>query len=150
MWSDSQVKNHLFGVLILTKICPTLRWCHDQNYYNNHFTALWILSGTTQGSWYQKKHSPTDTYRGHQSSLICFLHLLQSTASFLFQLCAWQSFSTIALQVFFGLPLGLAVSTSYSIHFFIQSVSQTEDSQNYSDTDKYQLTGRHVWGSAHH
>jgi len=24
----------------------------------------------------QKKHSPTHTYRGHQSSLICFLHLL--------------------------------------------------------------------------
>jgi len=32
-------------------------------------------------SWYQKKHSPTHTYRGHQSSLICFLHLLRSTAS---------------------------------------------------------------------
>jgi len=28
---------------------------------------------------------------------------------------AWQSFSTISLQVFFGLPLGLAPSTSYSI-----------------------------------
>jgi len=27
------------------------------------------------------------------------------------------------LQVFFGLPLGLAPSTSYSIHFFIQSLS---------------------------
>jgi len=36
---------------------------------------------------------------------------------------AWQSFSTIYLQVFFGLPLGLARSTSYSIHFFTQSVS---------------------------
>jgi len=32
-------------------------------------------------------------------------------------------FSTISLQVFFGLPLGLAPSTSYSIHFFIQSLS---------------------------
>jgi len=28
-----------------------------------------------------------------------------------------------SLQVFFGLPLGLAPSTSYSIHFFIQSLS---------------------------
>jgi len=27
------------------------------------------------------------------------------------------------LQVFFGLPLGLAPSTSYSIHFFTQSLS---------------------------
>jgi len=46
-------------------------------YYNyNHFTALWILFGTTRVSWYQKKHSPTHTYRGHQSSVICFLHLI--------------------------------------------------------------------------
>jgi len=30
------------------------------NYYNyNHFTALWILSGTTKMNRYQKKHSPT-------------------------------------------------------------------------------------------
>ena len=31
--------------------------------------------------------------------------------------------NTICLQVFFGLSLGLAPSTSYSIHFFIQSLS---------------------------
>ena len=29
----------------------------------------------------------------------------------------------VSLQVFFGLPLGLVPSTSYSIHFFIQSLS---------------------------
>ena len=29
----------------------------------------------------QKKHSPTHTYRGHNLSLICFVHLLQSMAS---------------------------------------------------------------------
>ena len=34
-----------------------------------------------------------------------------------------QSFSTISLQVFFGLPLGLVPTTSYSIHFFTQSLS---------------------------
>jgi len=38
---------------------------------HNHFMALWILSGTTRVSRYQKKHSPTHTYHGHQSSLIC-------------------------------------------------------------------------------
>jgi len=90
---------------------------------HNRFTALWILSATTQVSQYQKKHSPTHTYRGHQSSLICFIHLLQSMASSLFNPCARQSFSTISLQVFFGLPLGLAPSTSYFIHFFTQSLS---------------------------
>ena len=51
------------------------------NYYCNHFTAFWTLSGTTRVSRYQKKHSPTHTYRGHQLSLICFLHLLRSMAS---------------------------------------------------------------------
>jgi len=54
---------------------------------------------------------------------ICFLHLLRSMASSLFNLCTLESFSTISLQVFFGLPLGLAPSTSYSIHFFTQSLS---------------------------
>jgi len=88
--------------------------------------ALWTLAKTTRVSWYQKKHSPTHTYRGHQSSLVCFLHLLQSTASSLFNLCAWQSFSTISLQVFFGLPLGLA-----PIHFFTQSLSSFHSTRPY-------------------
>jgi len=36
----------------------------------NCFMALWILSATTQVSRYQKKHSPTHTYHGHQSCLL--------------------------------------------------------------------------------
>jgi len=54
---------------------------HNTHNTHNRFTALWILFGTTRVSWYQKKHSPTHTYRGHQSSVICFLHLLRSMAS---------------------------------------------------------------------
>ena len=50
-------------------------------YYYNHFTALWILSGTTGWADTRKKHSTTHTFRGHQSSLICISHLLWSTAS---------------------------------------------------------------------
>ena len=88
-------------------------------YIDNRFTALWILSGTTRVSQYQKKHSPTHTYHGHDLSLICFLHLLQSTTSSLFNLRARQSFSTISLQFFFGLPIGQASS----IHFFTKSLS---------------------------
>ena len=53
---------------------------------------LWILSWATRVSQNQKEHSPTHTYHGHQSSLICFLHLLWSMASCLFNLRAWQSF----------------------------------------------------------
>ena len=95
---------------------------HTHTHTHNRFMAVWILSGTTQLSRYQKKNSPSHTYSGHQSSLICFIHLLWSRASSLFYSRAWQSFSTISLQVFFGLPLGLAPSTSYSIHFFTQSL----------------------------
>ena len=40
-------------------------------------------------------------------------------SSSLFNLRAWQSFSIISLQVFFGLPLGLAPSTSYSNRSFL-------------------------------
>jgi len=68
---------------------------------------LWILSGTTRVSRYRKKHSPTHTYHGDQSSLICFIHRIRSMVSSLFNLRTWQSFSTISLQVVFGLPLGL-------------------------------------------
>jgi len=39
----------------------------------------------------------------------CFLHLLQSMASSLFNPHTWQYFSTISLQVFFGLLLGQAL-----------------------------------------
>jgi len=39
---------------------------------HTHTTALWILSGTTQVSRYQKKHSPTHTYCGH--IVPCLLH----------------------------------------------------------------------------
>ena len=59
----------------------------------------------------------------HHPTFISFFHLLQSIASSQFNLCAWQSFCTTSLQVLFGLPLGLEPSTSYSIHFFTQSVS---------------------------
>jgi len=117
----------------MSKCCTYVTLC-----YKGHLVALatqiWhksslmlqgqpALTRTTRVSRYQKKHSPTHMYHGHQSSLICFVHLIRSTASSLFSPHAWQSFSTISLQVFFGLSLGLAPSTSYSIHFFTQSLS---------------------------
>jgi len=40
-------------------------WRTQTHTHTNHFTALWILSGTTRVSRYQKKHSPTHTYHGH-------------------------------------------------------------------------------------
>ena len=80
------------------------------------------LSGTTRVSRYQKKHSPTH-HPDHHPVFISFFHLPRSIASSSFKLCAWQSFCTTSFHVLFGLPLGLEPSTSYSIHFFAQSVS---------------------------
>jgi len=80
-------------------------------------------SGTTWVGWYQKKHSPTHTHPDHQTSFINFVHLLRSIASSLFNLHTWQSFSTTSVQVLFGLAHVLEPLTSYSIHFFTQSLS---------------------------
>ena len=65
---------------------------------------------------YQKKHLPTHTHPDHHTSFINFLHLLRSIACSLFNLRAWQSFSTTPVQVLFGLSLGLGLSASY--YFF--------------------------------
>ena len=93
---------------------------HTHTYTDNRFTALRILSGTTWVSRYQKKHSSTHTHRGRQSSLICIIHLPWHPPCFIH---APDSLTTIFLQVFFGLPIGLAPSTLCSIHFFTQSLS---------------------------
>ena len=80
------------------------------------------LSGTTRVSWYQKKHSPTH-HPDHHPIFISFFHLPRSIVSSLFKLRAWQSFCTTSFHVLFGLPLDLEPCTSYSVHFFTQSVS---------------------------
>jgi len=68
------------------------------------------------------EHSPTHTYPD-QSHFICFLHLLLSMASSLFDLHAWQSCCTTSVQVFFGLPLGLNFETLHFIlHTFLHSI----------------------------
>ena len=81
--------------------------CNNADYTQTHtHTQLFNspLSGTTRVGRFKKKHSPTRTHPVHQTS-ITFLHLLRSTASSLFNLRAWQSFSTTSLQVLFGLSL---------------------------------------------
>jgi len=88
------------------------------------------LSGTTRVSRYQKKHSLTN-HPDHHAIFISFFNLPRSIASSLFKLCAWQSFCTTSLHVLFGLPLGLERSTSYSIHFFTQSVSSFRNTCSY-------------------
>jgi len=88
------------------------------------------LSGTAQVGRYQKKPSPTHTHPDHQTSFINFLHLLQSTASSLFNLRDWQSFSTTSLQILFGLPLGLFNNVMKICPQFFSIILLTNTGQN--------------------
>jgi len=105
-------------------------WTYFRNYWLNLFALLQQqqqpfygpLSGITWVSQYQKKHSPTH-HPDHHPIFVSFFHVPRSIASSLFKLRAWQSFCTTSFHVLFGLPLGLEPSTSYSMHFFTQSVS---------------------------
>jgi len=63
--------------------------------------ALWILSGTTRVSRYQKKHSSTHIYRGHQSYLICFLIYYDP----LYPLCSIYVLDSLFPQSFFTFSL---------------------------------------------
>ena len=101
-----------------------LTWVVPDKVTHTHTTVLrlWILSGTTRGSRYQKKYSPTHTHCGHQISL--------SASSIYYDPCILSIQSTHFTVFFhnlspsfFGLPVGLAPSTSYSIHFFTQALS---------------------------
>jgi len=95
---------------------------HTHTHTHNRFTALWILSETTRVSRYQKKHSPTHTHRSHQSSL--------SASSIYYDpwhppylIHMFYSLFPQSLSKFSSVNLGLAPYTSYSIHFFTQSLS---------------------------
>jgi len=113
-WHFWSVEQHADGCIHWQGITsPIVFYNYLIFYYNyNHFTTHSTLSATNR---YQKKHSPTHTYRGHQSSLISFLHLLRSKASSLLNLRACQSFSTISLSFLW--------STSWpgTLHFILHT-----------------------------
>jgi len=48
-----------------------------------------------------------------------------------FKFCAWKPFCTTSFHILFGVPLRLEASTSYSIHFFTQSVSSLHNTYLY-------------------
>jgi len=146
-WKSRQWKGNISAEKLSQSICvcqsysETNQWCFwggtvqlSANQYKTIIHDIWHnttqqqqlfyvpLSRTTRVSRYQKKHSPT-YHPDHHPIFISFFHLLWSIASSLFKLRTWQSFCTTSLHVLFGLPHGLEPSTSYSIHFFTQSVS---------------------------
>jgi len=95
-------------------------WLSSYMHYYNRFTALCLGLPGWAGT---RRNIHPLTYPDHHATFISFCHLLWSIASSLFNLHTWQSICTTCLHVLFGLPLGLEPSTSYSIHFFTQSVS---------------------------
>jgi len=60
--------------------------------------ACWEHGHCPGWPWPSAATAPTHTYRGHQSSLICFLHSILSVQF---------TCLTVFFQVFFGLPLDL-------------------------------------------
>ena len=83
-------------------------------------------------SQYQKKHSPTH-HPDHHPIFISFYHLLQSIASSLFKLHAWQSFCTTSLYVLFGLPLNSLLGTlSFTLTLHIHLISARGSATSFS------------------
>jgi len=89
-------------------MCEILLVHHTHTHARNRFTALWILSGTTRIVPGEPVPEETFTHSHiswlsivpdllHPSTVIHGILPVQSTH--------WQSFSTISVQVFFGLPL---------------------------------------------
>ena len=88
---------------------------HARTHTHTHTTVLW-LSGLCPGQpgsagTRRNIHPLTPiVVISHPLPASSIIQLLQSMASSLFNLRARQCFSTISLQVFFGLPLGLSLS----------------------------------------
>ena len=60
--------------------------------------------------------------------------------------CLTVFFCTTSVQVFFGQPLGLAPSTSYSIHFFTQTLPSFRNTFPYQRNSNTKYTGcQTVW-----
>ena len=86
----------------LTFLVPAYLGCPGKEAVKQVFTTQQSfygpLSGTTQVSWYQKKHSPTHHPDNHPI-FISFFHLPRSIASSLFTPRAWQSFCSTSLTI---------------------------------------------------
>jgi len=76
-----------------------------------HFPGLPVWAGT-------RSNIHPLTYPDHHPTFISFFRVLQSIASSLLNVRAWQSFCTTCLQVLFGLPLGL---DSLALHLIINT-----------------------------
>ena len=101
----------LSGLSLSAAQCGSSKHTHTQQPFYGFMDIVWEETFThSHLSW-----SSIVPYLLHLSTTIHGILLVQSMYL--------TVFFTISLQVFFGLPLGLAPYTSYSIHFFTQSLS---------------------------
>jgi len=99
--SDTSLSKYISSLMVKNDF---YYYCH----YYYRFTALYPrLPGWAGTRRITHPFTPILIKSNHQSSFICFLHLLGCIASFLFNLRSWQSFCTTSVQVLFGLPVGL-------------------------------------------
>jgi len=113
----------LFGHSQAWQTCLHTKYS-DRNYYYCHFTAL--CPGLSGWASTRKKNI-------HPLTPILIINHPPSTTihSILpVQFTYLTAFCTTSVQVFFGLILSLTPSTSYSIHFFIQSLSCGSESDS--------------------
>ena len=83
-----------FGLIGICVSASKANYQHQQQQQHSFYGPL-SGAGTTWVSQYQKKYSPT-LYPDHHPTFISFFHLLQSIASSVFKLRAWQSFCTLS------------------------------------------------------
>ena len=111
---------------LVQQIREKLRRCSTQCYFLHHLSTFhqYCTRTRTHAHWHAHAHAHTHTHPSWSSDILYQVPPpLWSITSSLFNLRAWQSFSTTSLQVLSNLPLGLGPLTSYSMHFFTQSLS---------------------------
>jgi len=93
----------------------------SNHYYYNCFTALWISSWTTRVSRYQKKHSSAYAYLGRQSSLSAAPSITIHDILPVQFMCLTAFFHNLCPSFLWSTSWP-GTLTSYSIHFFTQSL----------------------------
>jgi len=117
--------------LLLLKCEPQLAYTHKQNqeykvnyYYFYHYCFMALCPGLPGWASIRRNiHPLTPILIINHPLSASSIYVLRSIASSLSNLHAWQTFYTTSLRVLFGLPLGLAPSTLYSIvHTFFHPI----------------------------
>ena len=114
-------------VVVLEHICNmasvVLTHTHTRPFYGPLSRYRYLVPGLVPGEPVPEETSIHSHPSCSSTILIIFLHLQRTIASSLLNPRTLQSLCTTSNHLLFGLPLSLEPTTSYSIHFFTQSLS---------------------------